>query len=107
MDFYGLVKCPERNPRGTKYTGEIEIKVARALFCPDGKDHFILRDKTNKIYADTTNPVIVKRTRWIIEKDLEQYWTAKLTYDTVTKHKSIRLIKKIKNLGWDDYEGEQ
>ena len=87
----------EQNPR------MIIVKVTRALFCPDGKDHFIIRNEDSSIYADTTNPKLLDRSKWIFEnKQYEQYWEAQL-YVTRTGKKHIKLKKQIKkDLAWED-----
>lgn len=83
----------------------IQLKISRALLALDGKDHFIIRNKDFSIYADTTDSKIVKRSRWVFEEDLEQYWDAELTISK-TRKKNIKLLKRIKDLHWEDYKDE-
>lgn len=83
----------------------IQLKISRALLALDGKDHFIIRNKDFSIYADTTDSKIVKRSRWVFEEDLEQYWDAELTISKTGK-KNIKLLKRIKDLHWEDYKDE-
>ena len=90
------------NPESSKV---IQLKISRALLALDGKDHFIIRNEDFSIYADTTDPKIVQRAKWVFEEDFEQYWDAELTV-TRTGKKNIKLLKRIKDLHWDDYKEE-
>lgn len=81
----------------------IQVRVVRAMFCPDGKDHFIIHNEDGSIYIDTSNPRLIQRTRWVVENDLYQYWEADIYTPGGAKAKPrIRLVKRInKDLNWD------
>lgn len=99
---------PNGVPTPGNQVERIVVKISRALFAPDGKDHFIIRNEDMSIYADTTDKKIVQRSRWCFEKDYEQYWEADVETKARTGSKHITLVKRIrKNLKWDDYPEEK
>ena len=83
----------------------VPVKLSRALLALDGKDHFILRNKDFSIFLDTTDPRIVRRSRWVFEEDFEQYWEAEVK-TTVSGKKHIKLMKRISDQGWEDFQEE-
>lgn len=93
----------KRRPQDIPETAIITVRIERALFAADGKDHFIIRDKTGAIFADTTDQRIVKRSRWCFEEDMVQYWKAELKISPRSKTNHIYLLEKIdEDLKWED-----
>lgn len=91
----------------TRIDNVIEVKISRSLFSLDGKDHFIIRNKDFSIYADITEPRVVGRSKWLFDKDYEQYWEAGIHHVEKTGANHIQLLKRInRNLGWEDYSEE-
>jgi len=98
---------PKRKYYKTRIDNVIEVKISRSLFSLDGKDHFIIRNKDFSIYADITNPRVVGRSKWLFDKDYEQYWEAGVHHVEKTGANHIQLLKRInRNLGWEDYPEE-
>lgn len=98
---------PKRKYYKTRIDDVIEVKISRSLFSLDGKDHFIIRNKDFSIYADITKPRVVGRSKWLFDKDYEQYWEAGIHHVEKTGANHIQLLKRInRNLGWEDYPEE-